>query len=168
MNLGIRDFLTPVSGMAVAVQSMRLRCHLERYSESEDFRGSTVTTVRSIWQQQPQNLPAITPSHSAASPECRINDRFVWEKSHSENIWTSRICYLWRLRYHEGRYGSIKTLDWCIHVKRSHWAGYVVKMMDNNSKTNSGRESQSKKACWKAEEQMERRSVELRRKIAQY
>jgi hypothetical protein len=62
----------------------------------------------------------------------------------------------------------IQTSDWCINVKRSHRAGHVVKMMDNNSKTNSGRESQSKKARWKAEEQVERRSVGLRRQIAQY
>jgi hypothetical protein len=43
VKLGIRDFLTPVSGKAVAVTAMRLRCPLEHYSASEDFWASIVT-----------------------------------------------------------------------------------------------------------------------------
>jgi hypothetical protein len=45
MKLRIRDFLTPVSGKAVAVAAMRLRCPLEHYSASEDFWASTVTIL---------------------------------------------------------------------------------------------------------------------------
>lgn len=69
------------------------------------------------------------------------------------------IDVVWRLRYNENMYGGIKTLNWSIYVKRSHWAGHVVRMIDNNSKTNSGRDSRRKKVRWKAEKQVGRRSV---------
>jgi len=45
VTLAIRDFLTPVSGKAVAVAAMRLRCPLERHSASEDFCTSIVTIL---------------------------------------------------------------------------------------------------------------------------
>jgi len=45
LKLGIRDFLTPVSGKAVAVAATRLRCSLEHYSASEDFWPSIVTIL---------------------------------------------------------------------------------------------------------------------------
>ena len=41
---------------------------------------------------------------------------------------------------------GVKTLDWYIHVKLSHWAGHILRMVDKNSKMNSGRESRRKKA----------------------
>jgi hypothetical protein len=45
VKLGIRDFLMPVSGKAVAIAAMRLRCPLEHNSASEDFWASTVTIL---------------------------------------------------------------------------------------------------------------------------
>ena len=58
------------------------------------------------------------------------------------------------------RTDGIKTFNWYILVKLSYWPGHVVRMIDKNSKTNYGRESRRKKARWKAEEQLGRRSVE--------
>ena len=54
---------------------------------------------------------------------------------------------------------GIRALDWNIHVKSSHWAGHIVRIIDSNSKTKFGRESRRKKVLWKAEEQVGRRNV---------
>jgi len=70
----------PVSGKAVAVAAMRLRCPLEQHSASEDFWASIVTilaTAGNIRQQQQGNLCSIIPSYTVASPEYRKNDRFL-------------------------------------------------------------------------------------------
>ena len=45
VRIGLRVFLTPVSGKAVAVAAVRLRCPLEHYSASEDFWASTFTIL---------------------------------------------------------------------------------------------------------------------------
>ena len=112
VKLGIRDFLTPVSGKVVAVAAIRLRCPLEHYSASEDF---CIHRYNTNYRRKHMT----TAARKSTLYNTLIHGRFPrvphkWPVSSREVI---RIIFgqveidvVWRLQYNENTYGWYKSV----------------------------------------------------------